>query len=149
MRFETLAISSEREPDAMTGAVSTPTYQALSFVFKDVRMTEGYDYSRTANPTRKAVKDCTAALEGAEAFDKYGDIFETFDSTMGKLTHAAGPLAGFGENAPQQAARVNGWWGGWERLQALQNGSERRRCENSRHRHPTACCGQVQLRENW
>jgi len=67
MRFETLAIHSGREPDPATGALSTPIYQTSTFVFEDVGITRGYDYSRTANPTRKALEECIAALEGGNA----------------------------------------------------------------------------------
>ncbi|HUU64248.1 MAG TPA: PLP-dependent aspartate aminotransferase family protein [Dehalococcoidia bacterium] len=67
MRFETLAIHSGREPDPITGALATPIYQTSTFVFKDVGVTRGYDYSRTANPTRKALENCIAELEGGKA----------------------------------------------------------------------------------
>ena len=67
MRFETLAIHSGRQPDPTTGALVTPVYQTSTFVFQDVGVTRGYDYSRTANPTRKALEDCIAALEGGKA----------------------------------------------------------------------------------
>jgi len=66
MRFETLAIHSGREPDPTTGALATPICQTSTFVFQDVGVTRGYDYSRTANPTRKALEDCIAALEGGK-----------------------------------------------------------------------------------
>jgi len=67
VRFETLAIHSGREPDPTTGALATPIYQTSTFVFQDVGVTRGYDYSRTANPTRKALEDCITALEGGKA----------------------------------------------------------------------------------
>lgn len=66
MRFETLAIRAGREPDPTTGALATPIYQTSTFVFQDVGVTRGYDYSRTANPTRKVLEDCLAALEGGK-----------------------------------------------------------------------------------
>ena len=67
MRFETLAIHSGREPDPTTGALATPICQTSTFVFEDVGKTKGYDYTRTANPTRKALEDCIAALEEGKA----------------------------------------------------------------------------------
>jgi cystathionine gamma-lyase/cystathionine beta-lyase len=67
VRFETLAIHSGRGPDPTTGALATPIHQTSTFVFEDVGVTRGYDYSRTANPTRKALEDCIAALEGGNA----------------------------------------------------------------------------------
>ncbi len=60
MRFETLAIHAGERPDAMFGAISVPIYQTSTFVFEDVGKTRGYDYSRTANPTRKVLEDTIA-----------------------------------------------------------------------------------------
>ena len=67
MRFETLAIHAGERLDAATGAVSVPIYQTSTFVFEDVGKTRGYDYSRTANPTRKVLEDTIAQLEGGKA----------------------------------------------------------------------------------
>ena len=67
MRFETKAIHSGGGPCPATGAIATPIYQTSTFVFEDVGKTKGYDYSRTANPTRKALEDTIAALEGGKA----------------------------------------------------------------------------------
>jgi len=73
MRFETAAIHSEGGPCPATGAIVTPIYQTSTFVFEDIGKTKGYDYSRTANPTRKALEDTIAALEGGKA----GSAFAT------------------------------------------------------------------------
>ena len=67
MKFETLAIHAGERPDKAFGAVSVPIYQTSSFVFEDVGQTRGYDYSRTANPTRKILEDTIAQLEGGKA----------------------------------------------------------------------------------
>ena len=67
MRFETIAIHAGDKPDAATGAVSVPIYQTSTFVFEDVGKTRGWDYSRTANPTRKVLEDTIARLEGGKA----------------------------------------------------------------------------------
>lgn len=67
MRFETLAIHAGERPDATFGAISVPIYQTSTFVFEDVGKTRGYDYSRTANPTRKVLEDTIAQLEGGKA----------------------------------------------------------------------------------
>ncbi len=67
MRFETLAIHAGDRPDATFGAISVPIYQTSTFVFEDVGKTKGYDYSRTANPTRKVLEDTIARLEGGKA----------------------------------------------------------------------------------
>ncbi len=67
MRFETIAIHAGERPDRAFGAISTPIYQTSTFAFEDVDRTRGYDYSRTANPTRKALEDTIARLEGGKA----------------------------------------------------------------------------------
>jgi len=67
MKFETTAIHAGARPDATTGAMSIPIYQTSTFVFEDVGKTRGWDYSRTANPTRKVLEDTIARLEGGKA----------------------------------------------------------------------------------
>jgi len=67
MRFETIAIHAGERPDRTFGAISTPIYQTSTFAFADVSKTKGYDYSRTANPTRKVLEDTIAQLEGGKA----------------------------------------------------------------------------------
>jgi len=67
MKFETLAIHAGERPDKAFGAVSVPIYQTSTFAFEDVGKTRGYDYSRTANPTRKVLEDTIARLEGGKA----------------------------------------------------------------------------------
>ena len=67
MRFETLAIHAGERPDRAFGAISVPIYQTSTFAFEDVGQTKGYDYSRTANPTRKVLEDTLARLEGGKA----------------------------------------------------------------------------------
>jgi len=67
MRFETMAIHAGDRPDVTTGAISVPIYQTSTFVFEDVGKTRGWDYSRTANPTRKVLEDTIAQLEGGKA----------------------------------------------------------------------------------
>ena len=64
MRFQTKAIHSGLEPDPTTGALVTPIHQSATFVFEDIGVNKGFDYSRTGNPTRKALEDNLAALEG-------------------------------------------------------------------------------------
>ncbi len=65
MKFETLAIHAGQEPDPLTGAVMTPIYQTSTYTQDGVgKPRNGYEYSRTQNPTRKALQDNLAALEG-------------------------------------------------------------------------------------
>src|SRR5438270_3996863 len=63
--FETLAIHAGQEPDPRTGAVVPPIYQTSTFAQDAVGAPRlGYEYSRSANPTRDALQECLAALEG-------------------------------------------------------------------------------------
>jgi len=65
MRFETLAIHAGQEPDAATGAVVPPIYQVSTYKQDGVGgLRGGYEYSRSANPTRTALEECLAAVEG-------------------------------------------------------------------------------------
>jgi cystathionine gamma-synthase len=109
--LETLAIHAGQEPDPVTGAVVPPIYQVSTYAQDGVGgLRGGYEYSRTANPTRAALEECLAALEGgarALAFasgmaaedcllravcapgddvliprDAYGGTFRLFDKVM-------------------------------------------------------------------
>ena len=63
--FETLAIHAGQEADPLTGAVVPPIYQVSTYKQDRVGSPRaGYEYSRTANPTRAALEECLAALEG-------------------------------------------------------------------------------------
>jgi cystathionine gamma-synthase len=63
--FETLAIHAGQEPDPATGAVVPPIYQVSTYKQDGVGgLRDGYEYSRTANPTRRALEECLTALEG-------------------------------------------------------------------------------------
>ena len=65
MRFETAAIHACQDPDPSTGAAVVPIYQTSTYVQEAVAKHKGFEYSRTDNPTRRALETCLAALEGA------------------------------------------------------------------------------------
>ncbi|MEF3112810.1 cystathionine gamma-synthase [Streptomyces chrestomyceticus] len=63
--FETLAIHAGQEPDEATGAVVPPIYQVSTYKQDGVGgLRGGYEYSRSANPTRTALEENLAALDG-------------------------------------------------------------------------------------
>jgi cystathionine gamma-synthase len=67
MQFDTRAIHDGQDPDPSTGAVTVPIYQTSTYVQEAVgQLKDGYDYSRTANPTRRALERCLASLESAQ-----------------------------------------------------------------------------------
>jgi cystathionine gamma-lyase len=63
--FETRAIHAGQEPDPTTGAIMTPIYTSSTYVQESPGVHKGYDYSRSINPTRKALEACIADLEGS------------------------------------------------------------------------------------
>src|ERR1017187_3818695 len=63
--FETPATHAGQEPDPLTGPVVPPIYQVSTYKQDGVGgLRGGYEYSRSANPTRTALEQCLAALEG-------------------------------------------------------------------------------------
>ena len=62
--FSTRAIHAGQKPDPASGAVVVPIYQTSTFAQEAVGKHRGYEYARTANPTRSALEQCIAALEG-------------------------------------------------------------------------------------
>ncbi len=63
--FNTRAIHAGQEPDPLTGAVAVPIYQTSTYKQDGVGgLRGGYEYSRSANPTRTALEEALAALEG-------------------------------------------------------------------------------------
>ena len=63
--FETRAIHAGQGPDPTTGAVMTPLYLSSTFAQSEPGKHQGFDYSRSGNPTRLAYETCVANLEGA------------------------------------------------------------------------------------
>lgn len=62
--FGTKAIHAGQSPDPTTGAIMTPVYMTSTYVQEAPAVTKGYDYSRSGNPTRTALEQNLAALEG-------------------------------------------------------------------------------------
>ncbi len=63
--FETRAVHVGQEPDPTTGAVVPPLSLSTTFAQREVGVHQGYEYSRSGNPTRTALETCVASLEGA------------------------------------------------------------------------------------
>jgi cystathionine gamma-synthase len=134
--FETLAIHAGQEPDPLTGAVVPPIYQVSTFKQDGVGgLRGGYEYSRSANPTRTALEQCLAALESgsrALAFasglaaedcllrtvcspgdhvlipdDAYGGTYRLFARVLAgwRLSHSVVPIADAAAVREQLAAR--------------------------------------------
>src|SRR2546426_6201491 len=87
MDFETRAIHDGQEPDPATGAVIVPIYQTSTYAQEAVGENKGYDYSRAANPTRTALQEALASLEGAA----HGVAFSSGLGATTTLMHLVDP----------------------------------------------------------
>src|ERR1700760_1322227 len=67
LAFATRVIHGGQSPDPLTGAVMTPIYATSTYVQSSPGVNQGYDYSRTRNPTRDALQAAVANLEGGTA----------------------------------------------------------------------------------
>ncbi len=65
MKFATRVIHAGMEPDPSTGAIIPPIYQTSTFVQAAPGDNKGYEYARSANPTRKALETALASIENA------------------------------------------------------------------------------------
>lgn len=81
-RFETRAIHVGQDPDAATGATIVPVYQTVTFTQDAVGQHRGYEYSRTGNPTRTALEECLASLEGGRFGFAYGSGMAAIHGAM-------------------------------------------------------------------
>jgi len=66
MRFSTRAIHAGQDPDPVTGSVTVPVYLTSTYQQPSPGKEGKYVYSRTANPTRTALEECLASLEGGK-----------------------------------------------------------------------------------
>src|SRR5215204_5793623 len=95
MKFETLAIHAGQEPDPNNGAVMTPVYFTSTYMQDGVAQPrQGYEYSRTMNPTRKALQDCLAALEGGTHGLAFSSGLAATDTVLRLLNAEDHALAG-------------------------------------------------------
>ncbi len=73
MRLQTKTIHAGVDKDSAYNSIMTPIYQTSTFRFEDIGQTKGYDYTRTSNPTRKALEENITALEGGAGAVGGGD----------------------------------------------------------------------------
>ncbi len=65
--FSTRAVHAGQRPDPSTGSVSVPIYATSTYVHDELGVHKGYEYARVQNPTRAALEENVAALEGGLA----------------------------------------------------------------------------------
>ena len=86
--FDTLAVHAGAEPDELTGAVAPPIYQTSTFAQDGVgRPRQGYEYSRSQNPTRDRLERAVATLEGGT----HGIAFASGSAATAAIADFAGP----------------------------------------------------------
>ncbi len=85
-RFETRAIHVGQEPDEATGATIVPVYQTVTFTQDEVGQHKGFEYSRGGNPTRAALEQCLASLEGGRFGFAYGSGMAAIHGAMQLLS---------------------------------------------------------------
>ena len=134
MDIDTLAIHAGQRPDPSTGAIMTPVYQTSTYVQEAPGKHQGYEYSRSQNPTREALEANVAALEGATfgiafasgcaaattcmhllsagdhvicADDLYGGTYRLFSAVMAKMGLEFSFVDLTDPNAFQQAVKPN------------------------------------------
>jgi len=84
--FETRAIRAGQSHEPTSGAVVTPISLATTFVQEEPGVHRGYEYSRTGNPTRTALQDCLASLEGAGHGLAFGSGMAAEDTLLRTLS---------------------------------------------------------------
>ena len=71
IKFDTKTVHAGIKPDKETGAILPPLHQTATYVLEEVGKDKGFDYTRSANPTRQMMEEHLAALDGG----KYGIAF--------------------------------------------------------------------------
>ena len=91
--FATRAIHAGQDPDPTTGAIMTPIYATSTYVQASPGVTQGYDYSRTVNPTRVAFEKCLADLENGAAGYAFASGMSAAGTVLELLDHGAHVIA--------------------------------------------------------
>ena len=113
--FETRALHAGQEPDPVTGAVVPPIHATSTYKQDGVGgLRGGYEYSRSGNPTRTALEECLAALEGGRRGMAFASGLAAEDTllrtVLGPGAHAVIPDDAYG-GTYRLFARVLGRWG--------------------------------------
>ena len=86
MKFATKVIHAGQTPDPTTGAVMTPIYQTSTYIQSKPGDHKGYEYSRTANPTRSALESNLASLENGNHGLCFGSGLAAVDAILKLLS---------------------------------------------------------------
>ena len=113
-KLATRVIHAGQEPDPSTGAIMTPIYTTSTYVQKSPGDHQGYEYSRTHNPTRKAWEDCIADLEGGT----HGFAFASGMAAVDTVMHLLAP----GDHVLAMNDLYGGTWRLFERVRRRSSG---------------------------
>jgi cystathionine beta-lyase/cystathionine gamma-synthase len=80
--FSTRAIHAGQPPDPATGSVTTPIYATSTYVHEELGKHKGYEYARVQNPTRRALEECVAAIEGGLAAHAFASGMAAISALM-------------------------------------------------------------------
>jgi len=115
-KLATRVIHAGQSPDPSNGAIMTPIYTTSTYVQKSPGDHQGYEYSRTHNPTRKAWEDCIADLEGGAR----GFAFASGMAAIDTLMHLLEP----GDHVLAMNDLYGGTWRLFERVRRRSSGLE-------------------------
>lgn len=82
LNFNSLTIHGGQQPEPSTGAVMPPIFQTSTYAQRAPGEHQGFEYSRTQNPTRKALEDSIASLEGAPHGLAFGSGLAAIDAVL-------------------------------------------------------------------
>lgn len=94
MRFSTRAIHSGQSADPSTGSIMVPIYQTSTYVQKEPGVHQGFEYSRTDNPTRNALEENLASLEEGRHGICFGSGLAATDAVLKLLAPGDHVVAG-------------------------------------------------------
>jgi len=115
-KLATRVIHAGQSPDPSTGAIMTPIYTTSTYVQKSPGDHQGYEYSRTHNPTRKAWEDCISDLEGGT----HGFAFASGMAAVDTVMHLLAP----GDHVLAMNDLYGGTWRLFERVRRRSSGLE-------------------------
>lgn len=92
--FSTRAIHAGQEPEQVTGSVNVPIFQTSTYAQQGIGQHKGFEYARTQNPTRFALEECIAELEGGTRGFAFASGLAAIDNVMRLLSPGDHVIAG-------------------------------------------------------
>ena len=82
MKFDTKVLHAAIKPDPVTGSILPPLHQTATYVLEEVGKDKGFDYTRSANPTRQMMEEHLAALDSGKYGVAYSSGMAAVDSCL-------------------------------------------------------------------